>query len=70
MRNSIDNPSEFINSNILGFANLLEICKDYPIKHLLYASSSSVYGSNKKLPFSEDDNVDHPVSLYAATKKI
>ena len=69
VRHSIKHPSEFINSNIVGFSNLLDICKLYPIKHLVFASSSSVYGSNKKLPFAEEDNVDHPISLYAATKK-
>lgn len=69
VRYSIDNPYAYIDSNIVGFVNLLECCRHYPVKHLLYASSSSVYGGNTKVPFSEDDNVDHPVSLYAATKK-
>ena len=69
VRYSIKNPNAYINSNILGFGNILENCKNNEIKHLIYASSSSVYGGNKKLPFSENDSVDHPVSLYAATKK-
>tara|TARA_Y100000589_G_scaffold287712_1_gene288675 strand:+ start:463 stop:1479 length:1017 start_codon:yes stop_codon:yes gene_type:complete len=69
VRYSIENPNIFIKSNILGFGNLLESCKKYSIKHLIYASSSSVYGGNKKLPYSENNIVDHPVSLYAATKK-
>ena len=69
MRYSIDHPDVYIQSNIVGFFNILEACRHYPVKHLLYASSSSVYGNNEKVPFSEDDNVDHPVSLYAATKK-
>ncbi len=69
VRHSIKNPSKFIDSNILGFSNILEICRKYPTKHLVFASSSSVYGANKKLPFEETDNVDHPISLYAATKK-
>ena len=69
VRYSIENPNAYINSNLLGFGNILEICRIKKIKHLIYASSSSVYGGNKKLPFSEVDNVDHPVSLYAATKK-
>jgi len=69
VRYSIDNPDVYIQSNIVGFFNLLEACRHYPIKYLLYASSSSVYGNNEKVPFCEDDNVDHPVSLYAATKK-
>jgi UDP-glucuronate 4-epimerase len=66
---SIDHPDVYIKSNIDGFLNILEACRHHPVKYLLYASSSSVYGNNKKVPFSEDDNVDHPVSLYAATKK-
>ncbi len=69
VRYSIDHPDVYIQSNIIGFFNVLEACRHYPVKHLLYASSSSVYGNNEKVPFSEDDNVDHPVSLYAATKK-
>jgi UDP-glucuronate 4-epimerase len=69
VRYSIDHPDIYIQSNVVGFFNILEACRYYPIKHLLYASSSSVYGNNKKVPFSEDDNVDHPISLYAATKK-
>ncbi|MDZ7636055.1 MAG: NAD-dependent epimerase/dehydratase family protein [Bacteroidales bacterium] len=69
VRYSIDNPGVYIQSNINGFYNILEACRHYPVKYLLYASSSSVYGNNEKVPFSEDDNVDHPVSLYAATKK-
>ena len=69
VRYSIENPSSYINSNIVGFANLLEVCRRNDIEHLIYASSSSVYGGNKSLPFSEEHNVDHPVSLYAASKK-
>ena len=69
VRHSIENPSAYIDSNIVGFANILEACRHNKVKHLVYASSSSVYGSNSKTPFSEHDNVDHPVSLYAATKK-
>ena len=69
VRFSIENPSEYINSNILGFLNILELSKEFSIEHLIYASSSSVYGGNQNLPFSEVDNVDHPVSIYAATKK-
>jgi len=69
VRYSIDHPDVYIQSNIVGFFNILEACRHYPVKHLLYASSSSVYGNNEKVPFSEEDNVDHPVSLYAATKK-
>ena len=69
VRYSITNPYSYIDSNIIGFINILEACRNYPIKHLLYASSSSVYGGNKITPFSTDHNVDHPVSLYAATKK-
>ena len=69
VRYSIENPSAYIESNIIGFSNILECCREYEIEHLLYASSSSVYGGNKNLPFREDDNVDHPVSLYGATKK-
>lgn len=69
VRYSIDNPDAYINSNIVGFYNILEACRHYPIEHLVYASSSSVYGGNKKVPFSTDDMVDRPVSLYAATKK-
>ena len=69
VRYSIDHPDVYIQSNIVGFFNILEACRHYPVKHLLYGSSSSVYGNNEKVPFSEEDNVDHPVSLYAATKK-
>lgn len=69
VRYSIENPYAYIDSNIVGFINLLECFRHYPVKHLVYASSSSVYGGNTKVPFSEDDNVDRPVSLYAATKK-
>ena len=69
VRYSIDHPDAYINSNIIGFYNILEACRHYPVEHLVYASSSSVYGGNKKVPFSTDDKVDNPVSLYAATKK-
>lgn len=69
VRYSIENPDVYIQSNIQGFFNILEACRNYPVEHLLYASSSSVYGSNEKVPFEESDFVDHPVSLYAATKK-
>lgn len=69
VRYSIENPDAYIQSNVIGFFNILESCRYHPIKYLLYASSSSVYGNNQKVPFSEDDNVDHPISLYAATKK-
>ena len=69
VRYSIENPDAYIESNIIGFYNILEACRHYPVKHLVYASSSSVYGGNKKIPFSVDDRVDNPVSLYAATKK-
>ena len=69
VRYSIENPDAYINSNLVGFANILEACRHYPVKHLVYASSSSVYGGNDKIPFSTDDKVDRPVSLYAATKK-
>lgn len=69
VRYSIENPYAYIDSNIVGFINILECCRHYPVKHLVYASSSSVYGGNTKVPFSEEDRVDHPVSLYAATKK-
>ena len=69
VRYSIENPEAYIQSNIVGFFNILECCRHYPVKHLIYASSSSVYGANKKIPFSTEDKVDHPVSLYAATKK-
>ncbi len=69
VRYSIDHPQEYINSNIIGFFNILEACRWNPVKHLVYASSSSVYGGNEKVPFSTDDKVDNPVSLYAATKK-
>lgn len=69
VRYSIDNPDVYIESNIIGFYNILEACRHNPVEHLVYASSSSVYGGNKKVPFSVDDCVDNPVSLYAATKK-
>ena len=69
VRYSISNPDAYIKSNIIGFYNILEECRSNPVKHLVYASSSSVYGSNKKVPYSTDDKVDNPVSLYAATKK-
>ena len=69
VRYSIENPSAYVDTNLVGFANILEGCRHQGIDHLVYASSSSVYGSNTKLPFSETDNVDHPISLYAATKK-
>jgi UDP-glucuronate 4-epimerase len=69
VRYSLINPSAYIQSNIVGFANILELCKIHNVEHLVYASSSSVYGANKKVPFSEFDNVDFPVSFYAATKK-
>ena len=69
VRYSIDHPDVYIDSNIIGFYNILEACRHHPVEHLVYASSSSVYGGNKKVPFSTDDKVDHPVSLYAATKK-
>ena len=69
VRYSIDNPRSYIQSNIVGFFNILEACRHYPVEHLLYASSSSVYGNQEKTPFATTDNVDHPISLYAATKK-
>ncbi len=69
VRYSIDHPDVYIESNIIGFYNILEACRKYPVEHLVYASSSSVYGSNAKIPYSTDDKVDNPVSLYAATKK-
>jgi Nucleoside-diphosphate-sugar epimerases len=69
VRYSLENPDVYIKSNVLGFFNILEACRHYPVDHLIYASSSSVYGSNIKVPFEETDTVDHPVSLYAATKK-
>lgn len=69
VRYSIENPQVYIESNIIGFFNILEACRRYPVEHLVYASSSSVYGANKKVPFSTEDKVDNPVSLYAATKK-
>ena len=67
VRYSIDNPDVYIESNIIGFYNILEACRRHPVEHLVYASSSSVYGGNRKVPFSTDDRVDNPVSLYAAT---
>ncbi len=69
VRYSIDNPDAYMQSNIIGFYHILECCRHYPVEHLIYASSSSVYGANKKIPFSTEDQVDNPVSLYAATKK-
>lgn len=69
VRYSITNPGVYMESNIIGFYNILECCRNHPVEHLVYASSSSVYGSNKKVPYSTDDKVDNPVSLYAATKK-
>lgn len=69
VRYSITNPDAYIQSNLIGFYNILEACRHNPVQHLVYASSSSVYGSNKKVPYSTDDKVDNPVSLYAATKK-
>ena len=69
VRYSIENPDAYIESNIIGFFNVLESCRRFPVEHLVYASSSSVYGSNKKVPYSTEDKVDNPVSLYAATKK-
>ncbi|GGF16987.1 NAD-dependent epimerase [Echinicola rosea] len=69
VRYSLENPRAYVDANIVGFLNVLEACRHHPVKHLVYASSSSVYGTNKKMPFSTSDNVDHPVSLYAASKK-
>ncbi|OBQ54098.1 NAD-dependent epimerase [Tamlana sp. s12] len=69
VRYSIENPESYVDSNVVGFLNLLECCRNFEIKHLVYASSSSVYGLNKKIPFSTEDNVDQPISIYAATKK-
>ena len=69
VRYSITNPDAYVQSNLIGFYNILEACRHYEVEHLVYASSSSVYGSNKKIPYSTDDKVDNPVSLYAATKK-
>jgi len=69
VRYSLENPDAYMQSNVIGFFNILEACRHYPVDHLVYASSSSVYGANKKVPFSESDFVDNPVSLYAATKK-
>ena len=69
VRYSIDNPDAYISSNVIGFYNVLECCRHHKVEHLLYASSSSVYGNQQKTPFSTTDNVDHPISLYAATKK-
>lgn len=69
VRYSIENPHAYVDSNLIGFMNILEACRNYPVRHLIYASSSSVYGGNKVVPFSTGHNVDHPVSLYAATKK-
>ncbi len=69
VRHSIEHPDVYIESNIIGFYNILEACRNHPVEHLVYASSSSVYGGNKKVPFSTEDKVDNPISLYAATKK-
>lgn len=69
VRYSLENPDAYVSSNIVGFVNLLEACRNFPVKHFVYASSSSVYGLNRKMPYSTKDCVDHPVSLYAATKK-
>lgn len=69
VRYSLENPHSYVDSNVVGFLNILEACRHHPVKHLVYASSSSVYGLNEDMPFSTSDNVDHPVSLYAATKK-
>ena len=69
VRYSLENPGAYINSNLVGFANVLESCRKHEIEHLVYASSSSVYGANEKIPYATEDNVDHPISLYAATKK-
>jgi UDP-glucuronate 4-epimerase len=69
IRYSIENPEAYIDSNVVGFLNILECCRNHAIKHLVYASSSSVYGTNEKVPFKTTDQVDHPISLYAATKK-
>lgn len=69
VRYSLENPHAYVDSNLVGFVNILEGCRHGKVKHLIYASSSSVYGANKKIPFSTQDNVDHPISLYAATKK-
>ena len=69
VRYSIENPYAYAQSNLIGFLNILENCRHYPVKHLIYASSSSIYGMNEKVPYSEEDKTDSPVSLYAATKK-
>lgn len=69
VRYSITNPDAYLQSNLIGFYNILEACRNFPVEHLVYASSSSVYGTNKKIPYSTEDKVDNPVSLYAATKK-
>ena len=69
VRYSIENPDAYVQSNLVGFFHILEACRHYPVEHLVFASSSSVYGGNEKVPFSTEDQVDHPVSLYAATKK-
>lgn len=69
VRYSLENPASYVQSNLVGFGNILECCRKYSVKHLVYASSSSVYGQNNKIPFNEEDNVDYPVSFYAATKK-
>ncbi len=69
VRYSLENPAAYVSANLVAFANLLECCRQYPVEHLVYASSSSVYGANEKMPLATSDNVDHPISLYAATKK-
>src|SRR5690606_37794081 len=69
VRYSIQNPYKYIDSNVVGFMNVLEACRNFKVAHLIYASSSSVYGANSKIPFNVNDHTDHPISLYAATKK-
>lgn len=69
VRYSIENPFSYVDSNVYGFLNILENCRHYPVRHLVYASSSSIYGMNEQIPYSEEDKTDSPVSLYAATKK-
>ena len=69
VRHSLEKPFEYVDSNLVGFVNVLEVCRKFDVKHLIYASSSSIYGSNRMLPFKEEDLTDHPISLYAATKK-
>src|SRR5699024_10573488 len=69
IRYNLENPPAYVNANVFGFTNILEACRHYKVEHLIYASSSSVYGANESKPFSTSDNIDHPLSLYAATKK-